>query len=390
MLNDVKPTVAFLLLVFLAVSVAGQVVDDGSSVAFGLIIHADGSDFDVVRDGRRSSYNVARGGVEGLPLFTGDLIQTENDTYLEIQLLPSISVIKVAENTTFGIVGIADDGAGIFEITYGRIRAQVADVASNGSFEIRGPGAASGNSGSDFGYDYVVDLGRGDIVSAIYCFEGEVSVSRAGDGPASGDDPIVLSPNQMVTVGSATPAAPAPAFEQSEVSTSIDRFWATRDFTAQPLELSDVSTRFPGLGEIVAEAMGTMPEFLQGSAATDVADTPAADSPSDATEAVEAPRVVEIDRLRPTDIVQDEEPAVAPRDGPGFLAATTGVIGWTLTGAGILADLGAIGLYFFGSYIIPGWDSAMTADILKWVAIGGGASFVLGITSLLVSLQLSR
>ena len=159
MLNDVKATVACLILVVACVGVFAQ-QDVDAADAFGLVVYAEGLSVDIIRDGRRVTYQVSRDEVVGLPILTGDVVQTEQDTYLEIQLLPSQMVLKVAENTMFAVAGLEEGSAGI-ALTFGRLRARSQKLAEDGSFTVRAAGAIARGAGADFGFDFVADTGTG-------------------------------------------------------------------------------------------------------------------------------------------------------------------------------------------------------------------------------------
>ncbi len=125
--------------------------------AYAFIIYAEGYNMSVFRNDELSTYDVLVDDVLGMPLLPGDIVQTDNDTFLEMQVMPSRTVVKIAENTTFEIERIGGAGGGSFKMSYGRLRARVERVARNDRFEIRGFSAVAGVRGTDFGYDMVVE-----------------------------------------------------------------------------------------------------------------------------------------------------------------------------------------------------------------------------------------
>ena len=148
--------------------------------AFGIIIYADGKELSIFRKGEYISYDLANVDVVGLPLLPGDMIQTDKGTFLEIQLHPTKSVLKIAENTTFSVQNLETSGGGGFELTYGRVRAKVDKLTGRDPFSIRGRGAVAGVRGTDFGFDYIADKEATGLTAAtkVYCFEGSVAVTK--------------------------------------------------------------------------------------------------------------------------------------------------------------------------------------------------------------------
>ncbi|MFW6250557.1 MAG: FecR domain-containing protein, partial [Alkalispirochaetaceae bacterium] len=139
-----------LLITFLLASVSAQ-----EREAYAFVIYAEGYDMTIFRNEELLTYDVLRDNVIGMPLLPGDLIQTDPETFVELQVMPSRTVIKVAENTTFRIEEIGGAGGGSFDLAYGRLRAKVDRIAGNEEFQIRGRSAVAGVRGTDFGYDFV-------------------------------------------------------------------------------------------------------------------------------------------------------------------------------------------------------------------------------------------
>ncbi len=241
------------LLLFSALTAAAQ--DENP---FGVILYAEGSEFSLYRNGEYKTNNIHRGNVFGMPLFKGDMIQTADNTYLEIQLYPTKSVVKVAENTTFTVKDLGG-GETSFNLTYGRIRAKVQRLASRDRFEIRGKEAVAGVRGTDFGVDMIIDpeTDQEEALGTVYCFEGSVSVTVDEDEA----EPAVLEANQMIVIKERavqTDEAEAPAIvtEKKEVARGIVTFWETNNFRKEPVEPVQLDTVFPGLFKKVEEITG--------------------------------------------------------------------------------------------------------------------------------------
>ncbi|MFP4330141.1 MAG: FecR domain-containing protein [Spirochaetaceae bacterium] len=164
----------FLVLVLLTTALFAQ---EEESYAF--VLFAEGFDMNIYRNDELFTYDVLRDDVIGMPLLPGDLVQTDPDTFVEIQIMPSRTVMKVAENTTFRIEQIGGDGGGSFDLAYGRLRARVERVTGNERFQVRGRTAVAGVRGTDFGYDFVASRqGSLDAETQVYVFEGSVEVTE--------------------------------------------------------------------------------------------------------------------------------------------------------------------------------------------------------------------
>ena len=183
-----KKNVASVFLFFLIplVSLAAQ---SGLQKGLGVIIFADGDEISIYRANALKSYAVSTGNVMGMQLEPGDLIQTGPGTMVEIQLLPSQSVLKVAENTSFRLTGINSPTGNTIDVIYGRIHAKVDPLFGKSGFFIRGKTAVAAVRGTEFGYDVVAVPGIGQEPSSqIYTFDGTVSVYALQPG-----DPMAQS-----------------------------------------------------------------------------------------------------------------------------------------------------------------------------------------------------
>jgi hypothetical protein len=87
------------------------------------IFYASGKDFAVSLRGEQTVFPVAAVGGKGIVINRSGIVHTGPETFLEIQLIPSGTVIKVAENSSLVYNGL--DEAGKFEdlgLLYGKIR----------------------------------------------------------------------------------------------------------------------------------------------------------------------------------------------------------------------------------------------------------------------------
>ncbi len=246
----------------------------------------------VFRNDELTTYDVLVDNVIGMPLLPGDLVQTDDDTFVEMQVMPSRTIVKIAENTTFEIENIGGNGGGSFNMSYGRLRARVERITQDDRFEIRGFSAVAGVRGTDFGYDMVVqraaknELDVAELKTKVYVFDGEVEVTEREDvsrperSQPVKKQSITLQANEMVNVVSAapeglgapldelvkpdspdgeTPSSPTPevtqgvVFQQEMIETEIQEFWTRRDFQEEAVDPDRVEERFPGINARVRQ-----------------------------------------------------------------------------------------------------------------------------------------
>ena len=379
--------------------------------SFGVVIYAEGDVVSVIRDLRRTEYDAFTGELLGLAVYPGDIIQTDPNTYVEIQLLPSRSVIKVAENTSFTVEQISATGDGVFNLAYGRLRARVNRLTGVDPFEIRGVGATAGVRGTDFGTDVIAQPAGGASLTRIYCFEGEVQVEM--DGPSSEQpseaEPIVITANEMITATILSPTSaaaiaaesesdgepvisPAPVAEIEPILPAISEFWQRENFVAEPGDAESVLAQFPDLRTDATERLGDLP-FLQTDEVPEPSPMPEAEpvsvQPADTDAAAEALPVGDEPRAAEAVAIEGDSEIMDPERRERMISATK-VTGLTVTGLGLLAEATAATLFFWGDQIFPSWPAASDAGLLTPIAASGGVFVIGGILSLLLSFQLSR
>ncbi len=267
----------YLVFVVVIALVAGSFVGAQNQESFAFIIYAEGFDMSIYRNEELTTYDVLVDDVIGMPLLPGDLVQTDAGTFVEIQVMPSRTVIKVAENTTFEIEQIGGEGGGTFNMSYGRVRARVERLTRSDPFQIRGLTAVAGVRGTDFGYDLVVEREAAqELQTKVYVFEGEVDVTEPVRGAAPADDQtqaIRIGANEMVAVVTEVPdelAAAADAaitgepidpvapsavrpqveqvvFERQTIERDIQEFWEEQAFREEPVDPGLVEEAFPGI-----------------------------------------------------------------------------------------------------------------------------------------------
>jgi len=382
--------------------------------SFGVVIYAEGDVVSVIRDLRRTEYDAFTGELLGLAVYPGDIIQKDPNTYVEIQLLPSRSVIKVAENTSFTVEQISATGDGVFNLAYGRLRARVNRLTGVDPFQIRGIGATAGVRGTDFGADVIAQPAGGASLTRIYCFEGEVQVEMDGlsSEQPSEAEPIVLTANEMITAITLSPTSaaaiaaepepesdgepvilPAPVAEIEPILPAISEFWQRENFVAEPGDAESVLAQFPDLRTDATERLGDL-LFLQTDEVPEPSPMPEAEPIStqpavDVPEAVEATPIGDEPRAAEAVAIEGDSEIMDPERRERMISATK-VTGLAVTGLGLLAEATAATLFFWGDQIFPSWPAASDAGLITPIVASGGVFVIGGIFSLLLSLQLSR
>ncbi|SIP89674.1 FecR family protein [Alkalispirochaeta americana] len=392
---------------------AGAPGDARAERPFAVVIYAEGYDVSIFRNGQLSSYDVLTDDVIGMPLLAGDLVQTDPDTFLEIQLVPSRTVVKVAENTTFEIERLGQEGGGGLAVSYGRLRARVERALRDDPFEVRGFSAVAGVRGTDFGFDTVVDRASpGELQTRVYTFSGSVEVRDRPDPsmPADSAEPQVvqLGANEMVLVRTEVPEAlalrdetdlrpldpplgeTAPArpvrFERRELEEEIQVFWQQQDYREEPLDPAAIDERFPGVRQRVDEIDQERRRLEETRRLREGGEAPALEAflPGE-----EIPPGQEIVPDRTLDL-QDDRPSgrarrvIEPRDAPSLSRQTRRAGHW-MVGLGLALEIWGASLAWYDD----GYRSVSDLDQggASVALMGSGAVLITsGLISYLISL----
>ena len=167
-----------LLLNFSALNLAAQEAESAR------IYYAEGTDITVTLNGDRSdiSADTVRGA--GVNIVPSGIVHTGSGAFLEIQLLPSGTVVKLSENTSFIYNGIDETGKfSDLGLLYGRMRIVTGtrqNSAGTNSVVIRGGGVSARIEDGDFGVDYILEPGGQNFTARpifrIYAFRGGTEV----------------------------------------------------------------------------------------------------------------------------------------------------------------------------------------------------------------------
>jgi hypothetical protein len=233
-----------------------------------VIYRAEGLDFFLSSRGERnivSSEAVAATG--GLTLNPWDLIQTGPGVFLEIQLLPSGTLIKVSENTSFVFNGYASPGRfADFGLLYGRIRLVSGTGGGAGTAVVRSANISVRIEEGDLGIDYVMEPpahGRGGMprpLLRLYDFSGRAEVFPF----PSGSSPVQAGEIQSILVREKEAlfleiASPMVFAERKPLDRDIIDFWRLHNFGTPPLAVPPAA--LPEIsGEAIAETPAEVPE----------------------------------------------------------------------------------------------------------------------------------
>ncbi|MDA3956055.1 FecR domain-containing protein [Oceanispirochaeta sp.] len=232
----------FRYLFIILITLGAAVVQAESSAE---IVYAEGEGFTIVRKGQSLYYDLYESSVEGMILQGGDLVLTEESTWVEIQIGGSATLIKIAENTTFTLKSLQNEG-GIFKVSYGRVRARVEKLIGDTPFWMEGADTVAGVRGTDFGYDLFYDEASPEKKNvSVYCFDGKVEVVRRLETPEGEDfqadssfekgkentSTVILRKNEMVSVYSEDRTAP---LDKKRIQSEVKEFWEINDFNYEP------------------------------------------------------------------------------------------------------------------------------------------------------------
>ena len=151
------------------------------------VYRLDGQSFAISAGGERSVFTAETVKNRGVNLERSGIVHTGPGTFLEIQLLPSGTVIKMSENTSLVYNGIDSTGGFVdLGLLYGRIRVVSGDGLGAGPVVIRSGGISSRVEAGDFGADYILEPGDRNSVPRpffrFHAFRGKADVFPYGRG----------------------------------------------------------------------------------------------------------------------------------------------------------------------------------------------------------------
>lgn len=214
-----------------------------------LLVFAEGELFSIVSpQGKQITYEPAVDDLMGLVIAEGSSILTEKNTFLEISIAGGSTILKIAENTTFYLEDLNDQGGGVFQLVYGRMRVKMNRISREQELWISGYDTVAGIQGADVGYDLFYDSSQdeGDRTTTVYSFKGDTEVIQQKEDPhnVSGTDkrvlqkdPLDLNEGFMTIAQSGFPDDPLVKYP---IEAEIEEYWRLHDFVNQPIEVSYV------------------------------------------------------------------------------------------------------------------------------------------------------
>lgn len=386
-----------LLCLLLSCIVSANLAFAQDSEPFGVVLYAEGAEITIFRDGDIYTYGANSSEVFGLPVFQGDLVQTDRGTFLEMQLMPTRTIIKVAENTSFLIEELSTDGANSFNILYGRVRAQVDRIGPGSDFSIRGRTVVAGVRGTDFGYDYVVERGSfTDPVTLVYCFEGSVELVEVEDSePAffaeedSGEEvssqaatpspeSLLIVANQMVSVRASAESdatVQTAGLRQEVLSESVRQYWTDNEINSQAVDIEEIDRQFPNLKVRILEAKAAARIAAERKALQ--AGLLSEDQYFQTLESLKLPNPSFADTLAALEPVSAS--SILPGRMPQVYETNAGrIMGLVLSGAGALSAAGAASVMLWGEQVY-GMNPADTAGVSLGMLIGALGALAIGL-----------
>jgi hypothetical protein len=207
----------------------------------GRIFYAHGTEFALVIAGRQETYGPGVLNSSQLSLGQGDMLRTGPGSFVELQILPHGTGIKVAENTLIQF-GWNDSTVPVIAVLYGRIR-----VVSGYSAPIPAVTVTAGNGISivqngDFSFDYVISpvssQNDGEEVLRpklqVYDFSGlsHIALTSSGTGSFSDNWPsIPVNEGEAVSVEVNSSLA---VIERKSLDRGIVDYWNQYNFRGTP------------------------------------------------------------------------------------------------------------------------------------------------------------
>ncbi|NBF40556.1 MAG: hypothetical protein GVY14_09075 [Spirochaetes bacterium] len=360
----------FLVTVFLQAQEDGQMQaqpQEEGRTPIGMLLTAEGGRLSLFRDGNVSAYDAHLEPVAGQPILAGSLLQVEENTSLELQLLPARTLIKLAAQATIRLEDVDDTGGGRLVMYFGRLRVVVPSSAA-GNVVVEGPDAlVTVTPGSDVAVDVLADPTTAAVYTAVSTIAGRATL-RPRPIEAEGEATVVAAGTRARTVS-------AEAGVAIEVSDALDgesvAFWTRHSFEAQPRGAAVLEDQFPEAYSYVYGFYGE-PEQLAEPVPRAQPEQPAPDAePADEAEIEPLPTLPELD-LAPPEFAEGDRTELR-NGGLGLM-----VMGAVFAGAGYGVDYAADA--FLSDAVQP--DGVSPGTVMMYA---GGGFFVTGLITFLVS-----
>jgi hypothetical protein len=233
------------------------------------IYYAEGADFALTVRGERSVFPIGVAGAGGVNLERGGIVHTGSGTFLEIQLIPSGTVIKLSENTSLVYNGLDETGRfADVGLLYGRLRMVTGVGRGNTAAVIRAGGVSVRVGEGDLGMDYILEPETAGLTSdprplyRVYDFRGGAEVFSYGKGGAyfGAAQTVSVKEGECLSVDISSSYTFA---ERKPLEGSVIDYWSRHNFTGvPPLPLPSVAIGSPPVPAILETPEIPEPEIV--------------------------------------------------------------------------------------------------------------------------------
>jgi hypothetical protein len=211
----------------------------------GRIFYAHGTEFTLVIGERQGTYGPGVLNSSEVSLGNGDMLWTGPGNFIEIQILPHGTGIKVAENTSIQL-SWDESLTPVITILYGRIRVVSGVYAPAPAVKIVAGNGIAGVQGGDFCFDFMISPGDSpndqEILRPklqVYDFRGFSDIALTGNGgmgsflPALSDNLPVIPVNERELVSVEVNSSLA-LIERKSFGRDIIEYWNQYNFRGNP------------------------------------------------------------------------------------------------------------------------------------------------------------
>jgi hypothetical protein len=242
--NRVKRFIGILwFLIMACVFITGAFAQENPT---GRIFYVHGTEFTLITGGQQEIYGPGVLNSSEISLGNGDMIWTGPESFLELQLLPDGTGIKVAENTSIQLAW-REDLLPVITILYGRIRVVTGFHVQNPALYVRAGNGVTGVRNGDFCFDYAISATDSQREEdeflrpklQIYDFRGFSELALTGD--AGMETSLISLPNNgsLIRVNerecvSVEVNASLALIERKPLDMAMVRYWNENDFRGTP------------------------------------------------------------------------------------------------------------------------------------------------------------
>jgi hypothetical protein len=227
----------------------------GAAAQEGRVFYVHGTEFTLIIGGQQEIYGPGILNASGMSLSDGDIIRTGSESFLEFQVLPDGTGIKVAENTAIQLTW-REDRLPVITISYGRIRVVTGSQARDPALYVQAGDGTVGVLNGDFCFDYVISAadslngGGGFLKPKLYVYDfrgfSEVVVAGSAETGFSGrrNDWPAIPVNEGESVSLEVNASLS-LVERKPLDMGIVEYWNQNNFRGTPpMPLPDTTLEF--------------------------------------------------------------------------------------------------------------------------------------------------